>query len=52
MINFFNVRLFSISPTPADLNNNSMKISQYFLKDCSKIVFIADYAFCFNSIKQ
>jgi hypothetical protein len=51
MANFFNVRLMSMNPIPTDLNNNGSKISQYFLKDCSRLVLLADYAFSFNLIK-
>lgn len=52
MANFFNLRLIAISHIPIDLNNNAFKISQYFIKDCAKLVMIADYAFTFESIKQ
>jgi len=52
MANFYNVRLLSMSPIPTDLNNNSNKISQYLLKDCSKLILVADYAFIFNAIKS
>jgi hypothetical protein len=52
MTNFFNVRLMSMNPVPTDLSNNTYKISQYFLKDCAKLVLVADYAFSFNPISS
>jgi hypothetical protein len=48
--NYYNIRLFSLSPTMNELNTPTKTIHQCMIKDSSKLIIIADYGFHFREI--
>ena len=50
MAYFFNIKLFTTSPSLAELNVHSKTIFQCGLTESSIIVITADHAFCFEAL--
>ena len=52
MANYYNVKLFSTNPTLTELNVHTKTIFQYGVKENSKLILTADYAFSFRDVVE
>ena len=52
MVNYYNVKLFSTNPTLTELNVHTKTMFQYGVKENSKLILTADYAFAFRDVVE
>lgn len=52
MANYYNVKLFSTNPTLTELNVHTKTMFQYGVKENSKLILTADYAFAFRDVVE